>query len=80
MEVTQMPERFTKQLWSDIEPIWHAIQEHPFLKGLVDGSLPEPVFRQYAVQDALYLQAYARSLAAARRLQRHQEPASRGTA
>jgi thiaminase (transcriptional activator TenA) len=60
-----MTERFTQQLWNDIEPIWTAIQEHPFLKGLTDGSLPEDIFRQYAVQDAIYLQAYARSLAAA---------------
>lgn len=60
-----MAERFTQQLWQDIEPIWHAIQEHPFLKSLTDGSLREDVFRQYVIQDALYLQAYARALAAA---------------
>ncbi len=60
-----MTTRFTQQLWHDIEPIWSAIQAHPFATGLTDGSLPEDIFRQYAVQDALYLQAYARSLAAA---------------
>jgi thiaminase (transcriptional activator TenA) len=60
-----MTTRFTQQLWHDIEPIWNAITDHPFIKGLIDGSLPEDVFRQYAVQDAIYLQAYARALAAA---------------
>jgi thiaminase (transcriptional activator TenA) len=60
-----MSERFSQVLWDEIGPIYWAILEHDFLKGLTDGSLPEPVFRQYAVQDGLYLQDYARSLAMA---------------
>jgi thiaminase/transcriptional activator TenA len=59
---------FTRTLWQAIEPIYATILEHPFLRGLTDGSLPREAFRFYAVQDALYLRDFARalSLAAAR--------------
>jgi thiaminase/transcriptional activator TenA len=65
-----MPDRtagsasFTQRCWSEIEPVRRAILEHPFLVGLVDGSLPEQRFRSYIVQDSLYLRSYARTLAA----------------
>ncbi|HXG14659.1 MAG TPA: thiaminase II [Calidithermus sp.] len=59
---------FTDDLWSAIAPIYGAILDHPFVRGLTDGTLPRPAFRFYAVQDALYLREFARalSLAAAR--------------
>jgi len=59
---------FTHELWKTIEPIYAAILDHPFVRGLTDGSLPRESFRFYAVQDALYLREFARalSLAAAR--------------
>jgi len=57
--------RFTEELWRSIEPIFSAILAHPFVKGLTDGSLSEEAFRFYVVQDALYLQDYARCLALA---------------
>ncbi len=59
---------FTDDLWRGIAPIYAAILDHPFLRGLTDGSLPRESFRFYAVQDALYLRDFARalSLAAAR--------------
>jgi thiaminase/transcriptional activator TenA len=59
---------FTDELWKSIGPIYAAILRHPFVRGLTDGSLPRESFKFYAVQDALYLRAFARalSLAAAR--------------
>src|SRR4029453_8130805 len=51
--------------WRSIEPIYAAILRHPFLRGLTDGSLPREAFRFYAVQDALYLRAFARALSLA---------------
>jgi thiaminase/transcriptional activator TenA len=54
---------FTQRCWQDVEPLRRAIHEHPFLLGLVDGTLPEHRFRSYIVQDSLYLLAYARTLA-----------------
>jgi thiaminase/transcriptional activator TenA len=57
--------RFSAELWQAITPIYDAILRHPFVSGLTDGSLPRDRFRFYAVQDALYLREFARSLALA---------------
>jgi thiaminase/transcriptional activator TenA len=56
---------FTDELWQSIETIYASILRHPFLRGLTDGSLPRESFRFYAVQDALYLRAFARALSIA---------------
>jgi thiaminase (transcriptional activator TenA) len=56
---------FTRELWASMAPIYGAILRHPFLAGLTDGSLPRESFVFYAVQDALYLREFARSLALA---------------
>lgn len=58
-----MPDQFRRLLWSDIEGIFAAILEHPFLTGLTDGSLDRDAFRFYVIQDAHYLRDYARALA-----------------
>jgi thiaminase/transcriptional activator TenA len=54
---------WTNRLWTDAEPIFAAILEHPFLTGLTDGTLPAPAFTYYIAQDAHYLRDYARALA-----------------
>ncbi len=54
---------FSAELWRSIENIFAQILEHPFLKGLTDGTLDEEAFRFYVVQDALYLRDFARGLA-----------------
>ncbi|MGD9694701.1 MAG: TenA family protein [Thermoleophilia bacterium] len=46
-----------------IAPVTGAILEHPFVRGLTDGSLHEEAFRRYVVQDGLFLRDYARALA-----------------
>ncbi|HET7034296.1 MAG TPA: thiaminase II [Thermomicrobiaceae bacterium] len=56
---------FTSHLWREIAPIYAAILEHPFLRGLTDGTLPGAAFRYYVVEDARYLRDYARCLALA---------------
>jgi thiaminase (transcriptional activator TenA) len=56
---------FTRELWTAMAPIYAAILRHPFLTGLTDGTLPRESFVFYAVQDALYLREFARSLALA---------------
>lgn len=53
------------ELWDAIRPIYAAILEHPFLRGLADGTLPEERFRYYVLQDAIYLRDYARALSIA---------------
>ena len=56
---------FTAELWTSAAPIFEAILQHPFLRGLTDGSLPEDRFRFSVKQDSLYLREYARCLALA---------------
>lgn len=58
-----MLERTRDLLWSDTAEIYRRICAHPFIGGLVDGSLGRDRFRHYLVQDAHYLRGYARALA-----------------
>lgn len=53
------------QWWESIADLRDAIDDLDFIKGLGSGSLPEDAFRFYLAQDALYLNGYARALAAA---------------
>ncbi len=59
-----MSDSFTSRLWQYITGIYDAILAHPFLTGLTDGSLPRDAFAFYVLQDALYLNSYAKALAA----------------
>lgn len=54
---------FSNRLWQSIQETFQRILEHPFIRGLTDGSLDEEAFRFYVVQDALYLRDFARGLA-----------------
>jgi thiaminase (transcriptional activator TenA) len=44
---------------------WRTYTEHSFVAGLADGTLPEASFRQYLVQDYLFLIEFARAYALA---------------
>jgi thiaminase (transcriptional activator TenA) len=44
---------------------WHAYTHHAFTAGLADGTLSEPAFRHYLVQDYLFLIEFARAYALA---------------
>lgn len=57
-----MREGFTGELWRSVEGIYREVLDHPFLRGLTDGTLPEECFEHYVLQDALYLREYARTL------------------
>jgi thiaminase/transcriptional activator TenA len=52
-----------EQCWQSVGDWFDAICRHPFVTGLIDGSLPEDVFVRYLVDDAHYLDRYARVLA-----------------
>lgn len=56
---------FVEEWWEEIAPIRAAIDAHPFLRGLQDGTLERDLFVGYMAQDALYLDVYAKALAAA---------------
>jgi thiaminase/transcriptional activator TenA len=54
---------FSAECWKAIAPIYGAILDHPFIKGLADATLARENFEFYVVQDALYLREFARALA-----------------
>ncbi|MCV7226549.1 thiaminase II [Mycolicibacterium komossense] len=60
---TLSDETWSTRLWADIEPVYDAILDHPFLTGLTDGTLDADVFAEYVAQDVHYLRDYARALA-----------------
>ena len=54
---------FTDELYSAAAPIWDAQLEHPFVRGLGDGTLEEERFRRWVLQDYRYLKEFARIFA-----------------
>jgi thiaminase/transcriptional activator TenA len=60
-----MADSYSEGLWEEAEPIWRGISQHPFLMAVKGGTLPEEKFRYYIIQDYLYLEAFARSVALA---------------
>ncbi|KAA8650584.1 hypothetical protein EYZ11_003539 [Aspergillus tanneri] len=49
----------------DVRPVWKRFTEHEFVLGLGAGTLPVERFKEYLVQDYLYLVHFARSNALA---------------
>lgn len=55
---------FTVETWRRTAGVRAAIEAHPFVRTLGDGTLPRETFNEYLTQDALYLGEYGRALAA----------------
>jgi thiaminase/transcriptional activator TenA len=53
---------WTGRLWAEIEPVYDAILDPPFIKGLASGELSVDSFVQFISQDTHYLQDYVRTL------------------
>jgi thiaminase (transcriptional activator TenA) len=53
------------QLWSDNAEVAAAVLDHPFVRGIGDGSLPRELFASYVAQDAFFLESFARAYALA---------------
>ena len=60
-----MPDSFSAQLRAEADPIWQQIYQNPFLAELREGTLPAEKFRYYLIQDYLYLEGFARTVALA---------------
>ena len=58
-----MEEKLTDRMRAAAEGIWRECLEHPFVRGIGDGSLPVEKFRYFMLQDYLYLFDYARVFA-----------------
>jgi thiaminase/transcriptional activator TenA len=52
-------------LWQQNADITQGCLEHPFVRGLADGTLDVDVFRRYVAQDAFFLRAFLRAYALA---------------
>lgn len=50
----------TERLLDATKDIWDKYNQHPFVLGLRDGTLPREKFRYYIIQDYLYLQEYVK--------------------
>lgn len=53
----------TQRLLAATKDIWAAYNEHPFVKGIQDGTLDREKFRYYIIQDYLYLEEYVKVFA-----------------
>lgn len=54
--------KYSAGLWEAARPLYAKIVQHPFLRGLADGTLARAKFDYYLKQDALYLWEFARAL------------------
>jgi thiaminase/transcriptional activator TenA len=52
-------------LWHDNADLAAAAVDHPFIRGLANGSLPAARFEGFIAQDAFFLEAFARAYALA---------------
>jgi thiaminase (transcriptional activator TenA) len=59
---------FTEELRKQADQIWEANLNHPFVRGIAEGTLPLENFKYYVLQDSYYLSHFARiqALGAAR--------------
>ena len=56
---------FSDELRAKYAEMWEREQNHPFVVGIGDGSLPVENFRYYMRQDYIFLVAYCRALSLA---------------
>ncbi len=54
---------FSDRLFKTVEPIWNSYLEHPFVKGIGEGTLEQEKFIHYMKQDYVYLIEYSRVFA-----------------
>lgn len=55
--------KVSERLYNSIIDLWEKYNEHPFVKGLADGTLPIEKFQFFMIQDHLYLMQYAKVFA-----------------
>ncbi|HLR41567.1 MAG TPA: thiaminase II, partial [Virgibacillus sp.] len=55
-----MIELFSDRIRKKVDPIWNAYLEHPFVKGIGEGTLKQEKFEHYMKQDYIYLIEYSR--------------------
>ena len=56
-------EKWSEKAWKEVEPIYRAILDHPFVRELAEGTLNRERFLFYIRQDSIYIANYCRVLA-----------------
>lgn len=56
--------KWSEQAWLAAKPVYDKILTHPFIQGLINGTLDREKFTFYIQQDALYLAEYGKVLTA----------------
>lgn len=57
--------KITDVFYEDSKEIWQAYLQHPFIRGIGDGTLDQKKFEHYLIQDYLYLREYTKIFAMA---------------
>ncbi|SDA16802.1 thiaminase (transcriptional activator TenA) [Ruminococcus sp. YE71] len=55
--------KVSERIYKAAMPIWETYYDHPFVKGIADGTLDKDKFAYYMVQDHKYLMQYAKVFA-----------------
>ncbi|GAA0441931.1 thiaminase II [Lentibacillus halophilus] len=58
-----MEQSFSDRIFKRVEPLWNSYLEHPFVKGIGDGTLDVEKFKHFMKQDYIYLMEYSRIFA-----------------
>ncbi|TRM13085.1 thiaminase II [Lentibacillus cibarius] len=58
-----MAQKFSDRIFNRVKPLWHTYLEHPFVKGIGEGTLDVEKFKHYMKQDYIYLVEYSRIFA-----------------
>lgn len=58
-----MSNLFSDRIRKKVAPIWDSYLEHPFVRGIGDGTLEQKKFEHYLKQDYIYLVEYSRIFA-----------------
>jgi thiaminase/transcriptional activator TenA len=54
---------FSDRIRKKVDPVWNAYLDHPFVKGIGEGTLEREKFEHYMKQDYIYLIEYSRLFA-----------------
>lgn len=53
----------SERIYQDMIELWETYNNHPFVQGMADGTLPKEKFKFFMTQDHLYLMQYAKVFA-----------------
>lgn len=55
--------KFSQVLFEEVKEIWQGYLDHPFVRGIGEGTLDKEKFKKYLIQDYLYLKDYGKVFA-----------------